>query len=297
MNSISSALCLRSSIRLLSSSHKQQQLVTKKTSHYVRNLTTTTTRAKSTTFCSSSSFSSSSSSNDNNNYQHGYFIWLGNKEEESDVVPSSATTTSRLLSEMKKTKLLLPVVPPLEPTIYISSNDNDNDDDTINDTIYHMIDEYYTEFITIDMIGTMGENDPGVCYSMIPSSNIDTLQYINIINSSINQIKEHRHGIPFGLYTTGVYDTNHIIWNEYEIDYINIPLLGSNIKQYQEISGIKNDNDAKKAFGYVCSTILNATENNIKVNVVVSSLYHTSQQQTSIRDLAFSLGVTDIKII
>jgi hypothetical protein len=213
--------------------------------------------------------SSIKSSNDDNS--SGLFLWLGPRE--SEIGPSM---------NKNRNLLLLPVVQRRVATIY---------DDDSPEKILSIVNELYDNAPS-DYIGGMGESDPGVWFAATSSSHRDALEYSELIQQGIELVKQERHGVPIGIYTSGIMQgTSAIALNEIGIDYLNVSLFASTPKDYQVATGMKDSKDAQIAFGRVCSLISDATEMGVSVKVGVIQSYASAA-----RDLAYGLGAIEVDV-
>lgn len=218
--------------------------------------------------------SSSSGKSNNDVDSSGLFIWLGERILETQS-PTINATASR--------KLLLPVVQSDKATIY---------DDDSPERIVSIVNNHY-ENVSSDYIGGMGENDPGVWFAPTTKTNKDSLEYLSLIQQGIELVKEVRHGVPIGLYTSGAinYSTQNIQLNEIGIDFLHVSLFASSPGDYQKATGLQDLKDARNAFGQVCSLISDASEMGISVKVGV-----VQSQANPARDLAYSLGAIEVHV-
>lgn len=213
----------------------------------------------------------------------GLFLWLGS-DEIGSLSPTTATTN--------QLPLLLPVPQSSVPNV------------TTVDSIVEAVHKHYESVSHDTYIGGMGENDPGVWFAIPSNSIVDTIEYSNMIVESINLIKEHRHGVPFGVYTTGrtlkSIDSDEDIAELIEtIDMIHISLFGSTPEQYMSYTGIETIKDARNAFGQVCSMISTVSEmysdgrSGVKI---IAGIVQSPSTTASARDLAHSLGAIDVQV-
>lgn len=150
--------------------------------------------------------------------------------------------------------------------------------------IVKVVNEHYEK--TDHFVGGMGESDPGVWF--VSMGDVDTLYYSEQIRDSIQAIKLERHGVPFGLFTTGLLDPSVIAvpLPELGINTLEVSLFAGTPQDYQTATGL----DAA-AFGTVCGFIADATEQGLSVEVGVLSSYAGPA-----RDLALSLGAQNVRV-
>jgi len=169
----------------------------------------------------------------------------------------------------ERRKLLLPVVRNII-TVQTSSD------------IVELVNEHYEN--EKYFVGGMGEGDPGVWFAAVGDKNEDTLDYAPLIQESIQLVKQERHGVPFGLYTTGVVQDLKVPLSEIGVDSIQVSLFASSPTEYKEATG-------SDAFGQVCGFIADASEQGVSVEVGVLKKYASSA-----RELATSLGARHVHV-
>ena len=186
------------------------------------------------------------------------FLWLGDD-------PLDASTS--------KQKLLLPVMPSFdEPSVQTSSD------------IVQLVNEHYEK--EQQFVGGMGEGDPGVWFAAVGGSK-DTLDYAPLIQESIQLVKQERHGVPFGLYTSGVLTEEvKVPLSEIGVDSIQVSLFAGSPPEYKDATG-----SSAATFGQVCGFIADASEQGVAVEVGVLKKYASSA-----RELATSLGARHVHI-
>ena len=113
----------------------------------------------------------------------------------------------------------------------------------------------------------------------------------------IQKVKENRHGIPFGVYTSGLLqnpqnDVTVLISSltDIGISSLQVTLGGHNPDSYRALSG--QDVDANQAFGNVCNFIVLAAESGFPVTVAVQGGKFSNQTV----ELAKALGAIDTVI-
>ena len=189
------------------------------------------------------------------------FVWLGDESDSSD----HAVLSSKV------------VLPFHRPQSYTSCT---NADEVIDLVHQH----YQAEH---QFVGGMGESDLGVWFASASSAK-DALEFDLLLQESIQAVKEERHGVPFGAYTSGLLmEPPHIPLTEIGLDCILVSLWAGNPTTYQQKTGL----DAR-SFGQVCGFIANAAEQGIAVEVGILA----SADVGAARDLAISLGAREVHV-
>jgi hypothetical protein len=139
-----------------------------------------------------------------------------------------------------------------------------------------------------NFVGGMGESDAGVWFATTVGSTKDSLDYaVDILQSSIASVKEERHGVPFGVYTTGLLSGSlDIPLSEIGLSCLQVSLFAGSPDRYKRATGL----DAS-SFGQVCGFIADAAEQGIAVEVGV-----LSSDAGPARDLALSLGAQAVHV-
>jgi hypothetical protein len=138
-----------------------------------------------------------------------------------------------------------------------------------------------------NFVGGMGESDAGVWFATTAGSTKDSLDYAVDIQSSIASVKEERHGVPIGVYTTGILSGSlDIPLSEIGISCLIVSLFAGSPDRYMRATGL----DAK-SFGQVCGFIADAAEQGIAVEVGV-----LSSDAGPARALAASLGAQEVHV-
>lgn len=141
-----------------------------------------------------------------------------------------------------------------------------------------------------NFVGGMGESDPGVWFAAASGTALgDALESAELIQQSVELVKEERHGVPFGIYTTGLV-TSTVPLTDLDVDCIQVSLFAATPKEYELATGLSK-NDASKAFGTVCGFLVDAVEQGISVEVGVKQEFATTA-----RDLALSLGARYVHV-
>jgi hypothetical protein len=95
----------------------------------------------------------------------------------------------------------------------------------------------------------MGEQDLGVWFA---SSSLDPLNHYKLIQEAIGRVKQYRHGVPFGAYTSGVNISSDVPpLQEIGLDSVQVSLIAANPNDYAQATGLSST-EATKAFGQVC---------------------------------------------
>jgi hypothetical protein len=184
------------------------------------------------------------------------FLWLGPGEKVTSPRPAS---------------LLLPVPCPEEPTVH-----------TVFDVV-QAVNEHYGNEDCPQFVGGMGETDQGVFFASTGS--LDPLEYHDMIQESIQEVKLERHGIPFGAYTTGILP-HDIPVHELGLRKIRVCLFAATPDEYAQVTG-RDQQDFHK----VCSFIANTAEQGVAVEVAVLKPYAEKA-----RELAMSLGAQEVHV-
>ena len=111
----------------------------------------------------------------------------------------------------------------------------------------------------------------------------------------ISQTKEKRHGVPFGIYTSGIIKNKEIITNLKEsigISSIQVTLGSGDPQSYSQVVGCRNGIDKNRAFGQVCEFIVQSSESGFPVTVAVAGGKHAG----SGGELAKALGAIDVVV-
>lgn len=170
-----------------------------------------------------------------------------------------------------------------------SSKDIENNIDT-PEKVFDIVEQHYNRE---NFVGGMGESDSGVWFVSSKDGN-EPLKHWEFIKESIELVKEHRHGISFGVYTSGI---SHLIppiplgKSGINLSFCQVTLGGGyDPISYQQLFLQQNDEnvavDAKKCFLSVCNFIVNANEED-EPSCVISC---ASNGDTRVNELALNLG-------
>ena len=135
-------------------------------------------------------------------------------------------------------------------------------------------------------VGGMGEQDLGVWFVSGGKSNQDPVEFVDICQQGIELVKQERHGIPFGLYTSGLVFPATIPISEIGLATLQVSLYAASPSDYAKATG-----KSEKDFGTVCGFIVDAVEQGMAVEVGVLEEYSGPA-----RDLAISLGAQNVHV-
>lgn len=217
------------------------------------------------------------------------FLWLGTGDNNDDQ--------GRAAKNKCWTRLLLPktlTTPPF-PLVHLA------------ETALQLVNQHYEA--TDSFVGGMGESDPGVWFASVAVVDDDDdnndarfhdpLQYADLVAECIELVQTERHGVPFGLYTTGILSSSSsppsVPLTDLGLDCLHVSLFAGNPKDYVEAiqhhcgSG---SSVSEKDFGTVCGFIADAAEQGLPVEVGLAQAYATG----AARDLALSLGAQNVHV-
>jgi hypothetical protein len=156
-------------------------------------------------------------------------------------------------------------------------------------------------------VGGMGESDPGVWFAAASGDSTgDALlhpPHAALVAESIRAVKEVRHGVPFGVYTTGLAldaeagsgSSAFPPWQDLLggglVDCLHVSLHGATPQQYQRSTGLADPGEAAKAFGAVCGFVADAADRGFAVEAWVRGEFAGPG-----RDLALSLGAREVHV-
>jgi hypothetical protein len=136
-------------------------------------------------------------------------------------------------------------------------------------------------------VGGMGESDGGVWF--VPTAqNSDPLHhYTELIEPSIDLVKQSRHGVPFGICTSGtvLLDPEKTASLKKSFAIVHVSLLAANPMDYCEAAGIFRE----ELFGDVCNFLVAAEEHGVPIHVGVLKKFSSDG-----RDLAIALGAQHV---
>lgn len=160
----------------------------------------------------------------------------------------------------------------------------------LTESVVSQIEKHYSIENSGQFVGGMGENDDGVWISAI--STVDTLDYWEVIADIVKEVKEQRHGVPFGVYTSGILKDPEIatrLKSDIGLSSVEVSLLSDNPEGYASIRGIKDMTKAQEDFGKVCNFIVTAAESGFPVVAALAG----GKNARGGAELAKSLGAVD----
>lgn len=196
------------------------------------------------------------------------FLWLGDKKDRADVTSI-------------KPSVLFP--PPARQQVL---NKSCRIVFTVDEIVEAVDQHYKADKASEQFVGGMGEQDLGVWFAPLPLKNTlnDPLLFSPLIRDAIEEVRYHRHGIPFGLFTTGCILEPEVSLLQMEVDVIEVSLFGSTSEQYHHCTG-------RKDFTTVCTFIGMAAELGLNVDVSVAKEYATAA-----RGFAKAFGVRKVHV-
>ena len=167
-------------------------------------------------------------------------------------------------------------------------------------------------------VGGMGEQDLGVYFVSLPSGEDSSYQdllhhteTIELLRDGIEHVKAIRHGVPFGLYTSGLLrDEDHDLsfLKELNLDVLEVSLFGWDssgsgghpAERYQQFltSTVGRKDAQRDDLQHICQFITSAVESQ-QQNVHVSLLqppknHHHTWDTKEAAQLAMSLGAQEV---
>jgi hypothetical protein len=110
------------------------------------------------------------------------------------------------------------------------------------------------------------------------------------------EVKGNRHGIPFGLYTSGITNAPDTISSELKTEIglssIQVSLLSYTPDKYASLRQNQDKSQAQREFGQVCNFIVNAAESGFPVVAAVAGGEHAKGAS----ELAKALGAVDVVV-
>ena len=139
----------------------------------------------------------------------------------------------------------------------------------------------------------LNENDSNVTFPHFPPAHFQDSQYVDIVSNSIRRIKEHRHGIPFGIHTSGLLDgsSKYDLRQDVGTSFCEVSLGTPDPVSFSKHM-LLNDSQRKNGsaiFGKVCAFIARTGEQGFPVEVGVLKEYEGSASE-----LAASLGAVGV---
>jgi hypothetical protein len=182
------------------------------------------------------------------------------------------------------------LMPPPPPCTHNNKTDDKIVVSSAND-VMEAVDQHYSlssDENSQQFVGGMGEQDLGVWFA---SDSYDPLNDYQLIQDSIHRVKQYRHGVPFGVYTSGVNLPSDLPpLQELGLSRVQVSLIASNPLDYAQATGLSGS-DAQKAFGQVCGYCVILHESGFPLEVAILQAYASSA-----RDLAVSLGAVDTHV-
>ena len=110
------------------------------------------------------------------------------------------------------------------------------------------------------------------------------------------EVKGNRHGIPFGLYTSGITKAPDTISSELKTEIglssIQVSLLSYTPDKYASLRQNQDKSQAQREFGQVCNFIVNAAESGFPVVAAVAGGEHAKGAS----ELAKALGAVEVVV-
>ncbi len=169
--------------------------------------------------------------------------------------------------------------------------------------------------VRTQFVGGMGEQDLGVYFISLPSGDVyhDLLHHtatIELIRDGIQHVKAIRHGVPFGLYTSGLIreppneDHDLSFLKELDLDVLEVSLFGWDSgsgrpaeRYHQFLTSTVGRMDAQKDdLQHICQFISCAVESqqqNVHVSLLQPQQNHTWDTKEATQ-LAMSLGAQQV---
>jgi len=145
-----------------------------------------------------------------------------------------------------------------------------------------IVNEVYSE---LEVVG-MGESDAGVTFA----GGGDPLLKLDVLLDTIAEVKQRRHGIRFGVNTSGLFDASvPALLRQGGVKDVSVSLNASNPNSYSKLMNPTNG----KNFQDVCSFIIASAEAGLSVTCTAVETPGTNLKE--IRDLALALGSTEFK--
>jgi hypothetical protein len=176
--------------------------------------------------------------------------------------------------------LLVPSVPVVEHVVRVNEDEND-----AVSVLVDLVEAHYGE--SDDFVGGMGESDQGVWLAGVGNHN-DVLDHVLLIHEAIQTIQQHRHGIPFRLYSSGR-PQEDVHWDSLQSAKkwaLQISLFAPNPPDYARLTS-----GSTKDFSQLCGMIATVAESvpNIKLEIGVMQEYAGPSHA-----LAASLGARQV---
>jgi hypothetical protein len=136
-------------------------------------------------------------------------------------------------------------------------------------------------------VGGMGESDGGVWFIPTANDSDPMHHYTELIEPSIDLVKQSRHGVPFGIYTSGTVAIEDAFRLKKSFATVHVSLLAANPMDYCEASGVFRE----EMFGEVCNFLVAAEEVGVPIHVGVLKKFASHG-----RDLAMALGAQHVNV-
>ena len=136
-------------------------------------------------------------------------------------------------------------------------------------------------------VGGMGESDGGVWFVPTHTNSDPMHHYTEFIEPGIDLVKQSRHGVPFGIYTSGTVFLQEMNRLQHSFGTVHVSLLAANPMDYCEASGVFRE----ELFGEVCNFLVAAEEEKVPIHVGVLKKFASDG-----RDLAIALGAQHVDV-
>jgi len=220
------------------------------------------------------------------------------REENTLIVklPSILSPSPPITAPLSPIKpfVLHPVLSHPFVTLDVQSLTNEQATDRIISIIEH---HYELKDGSGQFVGSMGENDGGVWF-LGDGDCMDTLDHWDIIQDIISSVKESRHGIPFGIYSSGRAISNlesekaSILESELGLSHVEVTLGAGEPSLYMELVASNDLPSTQKEFNRTCNFIATAAEAGIPISVGVASGKFTASGTA----LGKALGASNINM-
>ena len=229
------------------------------------------------------------------------YLFLASNNSNDDNDPIAESSSSPSLSPF----ILSPYDSESDPIgkVVIDANSSSSESYLeVTESIAARIEAHYAlENDGNQFVGGMGENDGGVWFVSSKGDYWDTLDHWQLIRDVVHKVRQNRHGIPFGLLTSGRTQTPEPDYASaelatklrYEIGLSSaeVTLGTGDPVSYGQLSGLKGE-EANRAFGEVCNFIVLAAESGFPVRVAVAGGVHAGPGQS----LAKACGAVDVTV-
>jgi len=233
------------------------------------------------------------------------FIGEGNKLNNASL-PKTLPSPRMILAPTHTLDLSALILDDLHPENEIEAIPDEKHDDIMTRYAFEIEKQYHLDETKIQFVGSMGEADGGVWFTSYPYFDSSPLPVIEpltkweLIRDTIAVVKKHRrHGIPFGVYTSGLVDLSLAskLKDGIGLKRCIVSLGVSNPSSFEEKMFIgkkaddnREDEDPSKQFQSVCSFIALAAESGFPIEVAVFE----GKESAAASDLAKSLGAVHV---